>query len=100
MPRHRVTSSPATMLSSIPTNKGANARQQANRRHHLRYSWALLATPILLLVSRGAVAADPVEAALTTCWSCHGSAGEPKDPTIPIIWGQLAPYLEKQLRDY
>jgi cytochrome c553 len=34
------------------------------------------------------------------CASCHGIAGLPHDTDVPIIWGQQAGYLEKQLRDY
>ena len=44
--------------------------------------------------------ADRVESALAECAACHGAAGKPSDPTIPIIWGQKAEYLDKQLRDY
>lgn len=62
--------------------------------------WAGLALACVVLNVGGARAADPLEAAMETCWSCHGVAGEPKDPTIPIIWGQQAKYIEKQLRDY
>jgi cytochrome c553 len=53
-----------------------------------------------ILAATPALAADPIEASLTTCWSCHGAEGLPKDPTIPILWGQRAAYIEKQLRDY
>ena len=42
-------------------------------------------------------AADAVETALAACWSCHGDKIPPKDPTIPLIQGQQAAYLEKQL---
>lgn len=45
-------------------------------------------------------AQEPLAAALETCWSCHGAAGVPKDPTVPVIWGQRADYLEAQLRAY
>ena len=34
------------------------------------------------------------------CGECHGETGAPKDGKLPIIWGQSAVYLEKQLRDY
>ena len=47
-----------------------------------------------------ALAADPLETSLQICSSCHGSAGKPSDSTIPIIFGQQAKYLEKQLKDY
>ena len=45
-------------------------------------------------------AANALETALVTCWSCHGAEGLPHDPTVPIIQGQQAKYLEKQLRDF
>ena len=47
-----------------------------------------------------ALAADAVETAVGSCWSCHGAGGPPKDPTIPIIQGQQVGYLEKQLHDF
>lgn len=34
------------------------------------------------------------------CGECHGTSGAPRDSKLPIIWGQNAAYLEKQLRDY
>lgn len=45
-------------------------------------------------------AAEPVDAVLGSCWFCHGVNAPPKDPMIPIIQGQQAAYLEKQLRDF
>ena len=46
------------------------------------------------------VAADAVEQAVAGCWGCHGAGAAPKDPTIPVIQGQQAAYLEKQLHDF
>ena len=63
-------------------------------------------TPLILAVAAGAAtghsatAAEPVDNALDTCWSCHGQNARPKDPGIPVIQGQRADYLEKQLRDF
>jgi cytochrome c553 len=34
------------------------------------------------------------------CASCHGEAGVPGNPKIPIIWGQTWYYIYVQLRDY
>ena len=34
------------------------------------------------------------------CASCHGAAGVPADNTVPVIWGQRADYLARQLHDY
>ncbi len=57
---------------------------------------------ILLLAASHAHAQTPnaLDAALIQCWSCHGKDAPPKDPTIPVIQGQQAAYLEKQLRDF
>ncbi len=59
-----------------------------------------LLTMILSLFFAGPALADGVDAALATCWSCHGAGAPPKDPAIPVIQGQHAAYLEKQLRDF
>ncbi len=59
-------------------------------------SMALIAAAVIA----PARAADQFDAMLGTCWSCHGENGLPGDPTAPIIWGQRADYLEKQLRDF
>ena len=48
----------------------------------------------------GLLAQTALDATLRTCWSCHGENGLSKDPTVPIIFGQQAAYLEKQLRDF
>src|SRR5947207_2868947 len=46
-------------------------------------------------------AADDIEAKVQACAACHGNNGVPTDPkTIPVIWGQEASYLMKQLRDF
>ena len=34
------------------------------------------------------------------CSACHGPNGEPTSATTPIIWGQQANYLYKELHDY
>ena len=48
-----------------------------------------------------ALAADDIEAKAQTCAACHGANGVPTDPkTMPIIWGQQANYLYKELHDY
>ena len=62
-------------------------------------SW-ILPGFMVLLACAPARAADPLESSLQICSSCHGSAGKPSDPTIPIIFGQQARYLEQQLKDY
>jgi len=37
---------------------------------------------------------------LQVCSACHGANGVPRNPTIPIIWGQQENYLIKQLHDF
>jgi cytochrome c553 len=52
-------------------------------------------------ITTPAMAADDIEAKAQTCAACHGENGVPVDPkTMPIIWGQQANYLFKELHDY
>jgi cytochrome c553 len=51
---------------------------------------------VAMLLAPGAAGA--VDAGL--CASCHGANGVPADGTVPVIWGQRADYLARQLRDY
>jgi cytochrome c553 len=37
---------------------------------------------------------------LQLCTTCHGEAGTPVKPEIPIIWGQNEYYIYVQLKDY
>ncbi len=63
----------------------------------------LFASLLLALVATKAdsgFAADPVEAGLQSCGSCHGVGAPPHDPTIPIIDGQQVGYLQKQLQEF
>ena len=42
-----------------------------------------------------------VQALVQACAACHGENGLPADPkTTPVIWGQQASYLYKQLHNY
>ena len=54
---------------------------------------------LLLLLSTGARAGGHPEN-VGTCAVCHGAAGLPSRPDIPIIWGQEFYYLYVQLKDY
>ena len=57
--------------------------------------FAAIAAPA---ITTPAVAADDIEAKAQTCAACHGENGVPADPkTTPIIWGQQANYLFKEL---
>jgi cytochrome c553 len=47
-----------------------------------------------------AAAQDAIEEKAQLCITCHGEDGLPKDPLVPIIWGQHTGYLYIQLKDY
>src|ERR1700730_10235214 len=52
-------------------------------------------------ITTPAMAADDIEVKAQACAACHGANGVPTDPkTMPIIWGQQANYLYKELHDY
>ena len=58
---------------------------------------AAITTPA---ITTPAMAADDIEAKAQACAACHGANGVPIDPkTMPIIWGQQANYLYKELHD-
>ena len=59
-----------------------------------------LAALAALLLASEAVWADTVARKEQLCASCHGKNGLPSDRTVPIIRGQQAAYLKKQLDDY
>jgi cytochrome c553 len=60
--------------------------------------FAAIAAPA---ITTSAMAADDIEAKAQACAACHGANGVPIDPkTMPIIWGQQANYLYKELHDY
>lgn len=61
---------------------------------------ACLVLSLMGLAEKVALAADAVEQVVASCWDCHGAGRAPKDPTIPVIQGQQAGYLEKQLHDF
>ena len=53
------------------------------------------------LAPQQANAADDIEAKAQACAACHGQNGVPIDPkTMPVIWGQQASYLYKELHDF
>ena len=45
-------------------------------------------------------AAQSVEEKAEVCTACHGANGMPRQPDVPIIWGQHEGYIYIQLRDY
>jgi len=52
------------------------------------------------LAAAPANAADDIASRLDICSACHGSNGEPTNPSAPIIWGQQENYLYKELHDF
>jgi cytochrome c553 len=62
---------------------------------------AVLGTAVVAAMAAPANAADDIAAKAQACAACHGENGVPTDPkTMPIIWGQQANYLYKELHDY
>jgi len=59
-----------------------------------------IVTLVLLLLSCSGVRADGLAQKVETCTDCHGAAGLPTRPDVPIIWGQEFYYLYVQLKDY
>jgi cytochrome c553 len=62
---------------------------------------------VMVAVAALATLAAPVNAAeaefgakLLVCNACHGDNGVPRNPIVPIIWGQQENYLVKQLHDF
>ena len=48
-----------------------------------------------------AFAQNNAESKAAMCTACHGQNGVPADPkTMPVIWGQTASYIAKELHDY
>jgi cytochrome c553 len=62
---------------------------------------SLCAVVGLFAAAAAPACADDIEAKAQVCAACHGQNGMPTDPkTIPIIWGQQANYLYKELHDF
>jgi cytochrome c553 len=62
---------------------------------------SLCAVVGIFAVGAAPARADDIEAKAQVCAACHGQNGAPTDPkTIPIIWGQQANYLYKELHDF
>ena len=66
----------------------------------MRFTIALIASSLLLALHASASQAQSLEEQVATCTECHGEAGVPTAPDIPVIWGQEFYYLYVQLRDY
>lgn len=55
---------------------------------------------LVLTCSSAAAFADTTPDKATTCATCHGSDGNSSNPMYPILAGQHAQYLKKQLNDF
>ena len=60
----------------------------------------LFAAFVATLLSVDLASAASIETTTQLCASCHGEHGLPSDPTVPIIWGQQAAYIQKELNAY
>ncbi len=60
----------------------------------------VLGALIVAAAAMPANAADDIESRLQLCAGCHGQNGVPINSATPIIWGQEANYLYKELHDY
>lgn len=58
------------------------------------------AAALAALATVPAIAADDIESRVQVCSGCHGPNGEPTSAITPIIWGQQATWLYKELHDY
>ena len=66
-----------------------------------RVASTILGAVFCALVAVPAHAQDTIETKAQVCSACHGQTSVPVDPaTTPIIWGQQANYLYKELHDY
>jgi cytochrome c553 len=63
---------------------------------------AVIALGAMICLCWGVIgsSAQTIEERAATCTACHGGNGLPKNPQIPIIWGQQSGYLYIQLRDF
>jgi len=61
---------------------------------------AIIFCAVAAIVALPAHAADDITARVQVCASCHGQNGKPVDNATPVIWGQQASYLYKDLHDY
>jgi cytochrome c553 len=63
-------------------------------------SLAIIFCAIAGVVALPAYGAEDIAARVQVCASCHGQGGKPVDNATPVIWGQQASYLYKELHDY
>lgn len=76
---------------------GLVANKRRRGRHVMRK--APLAAMFFAIAAFPASAAD-VTSQVQICATCHGQQGKPVNNATPIIWGQKANWLYKELHDY
>jgi cytochrome c553 len=65
------------------------------------FASAILGVVVVSAIAAGpARAADDIESRVGICTACHGQNGQPATSATPVIWGQQANYLYKELHDY
>lgn len=69
-------------------------------RLSVRFTIAVAAASIVLAFHTTGAQAESLEEQVALCATCHGEAGVPTGPDIPVIWGQEFYYLYVQLKDY
>jgi len=73
------------------------------RRIRFKTSLGIGFFAVAAVVTLPAYAADDIASRVTVCAGCHGQDGKPVTAAAadtPIIWGQQANYLYKELHDY
>jgi cytochrome c553 len=61
---------------------------------------AAVSTILFAIIAGPARADDDIATRMGICGGCHGQNGVPATSATPIIWGQQANYLYKELHDY
>jgi len=64
------------------------------------FAATFLAIALLAIIAGPALADDGIESRVGVCAACHGQNGVSATSATPIIWGQQANYLYKELHDY
>lgn len=76
------------------------SNRRSSRGDQVFAAGVVLMLALVTVHGSSAAAADAPASKTQLCISCHGRDGVPADHTVPIIWGQQAAYLQKQLNDY
>jgi cytochrome c553 len=79
---------------------GRQKRQQGLEIMHKSLVASVFGALVLAGAAVPASAADDIESRVAVCAGCHGEKGVPINTATPVIWGQQANYLYKELHDY